>query len=217
MYGDTIGVHPDFITAPSVDNNNPNSHFETWDDTLNGGDIAGYWHHVTMSCDILNMKWGTIVIDGFDYSAQVTGQTMRTLADTGLQNFNPPQGFRFEFATQNGGTHTVPADTFNVWFDDLTITDTTTSTPVIQFGITLLSAWFPILVASIALLYTTSGIGLIRRVWFNKTDGILSSYRIIAATGIIATIGFIVLLAVGALLTQQVCSSLPQGTATCSY
>jgi len=71
------------------------------------------------------------------------------------------------------------------------------------------------LMSSIGILYGTSGIGLARRVILGKTEGMLQSYKLIIVTGLIATVGFITILAVGALLTQQVCNN--THGATCSY
>ena len=181
---------------------------------------TAHWHHISMTCNLQDFTYRSVIVDNWDILKQIGFNGFPhwdSSADTsflvGSAPFTIP--LRFEMALLNN-----PTSAFHIWHkwaDDIVVTDTSPGgPPVIQFGITLLSAWFPILVTAVAMLYSTSGIGLIRRVWFNHPQGILSSYRTIVVTGLIATFGFVMLLVLGALVTQQVCTSI-QGHATCSY
>jgi len=179
-----------------------------FNDTRVGRPVAN-WHHVLSTVNIVAHTFESVTIDNATYNENHAPQTTvadNTIGKTGVIRFG---------VADNTDTNTLPME---INFDDVILYDSSPGqSPVIQFGISLFSSWFVVLVASIAMLYTTSGIGLIRRVWFNKTEGILSSYKTIVITGMIATIGFIVILVVGSLLTQQVCSSIPQGSVRCSY
>lgn len=184
--------------------------YMAYNDQLVSNQYGNTWYWVKYVIDITAQRYVSLCTDVGCF-ANATNYFVGQIG-TGSTTFPEQHSIRIGMKITNDGT----ASASNALFSDLLVTDEgAVVPPIIQFGVSLFSGWFPILIASIGILYGTSGIGLARRVILGKTEGMLQSYKLIIVTGVVATVGFISILAIGALLTRQVCQS--QHIATCSY
>ena len=97
-------------------------------------------------------------------------------------------------------THTVKAGAL---FDNFIVTDETPGNPkVIQFGLVGASSIFTLIMVATALMYTSSGIALTQRVFRQKVNSPLTSPKFIITTGAAGTIGFLLMIIIGAGFTR---------------
>jgi len=203
-------VQPDFVTATggggtsgSVDHTFVYN-LEPWDAT-NVANKA-WWHHIVITCDVSGLQWIYAEIDGISFPS-IKGLGMRTIADTSQQSYTPPLNVRVEFATQNAATHATPTDNFWGWYDDMLVTDTTPGgPPVIQFGISIASGLFIVIMVATAMMYSTSGLGTVMRVFGNgKGPKFLVDPKVIIISGVVGTVGFLFMIIIGTWLVQPAC------------
>jgi hypothetical protein len=196
------GVYPDFVTD-SVGELIQVNYRATAFDTASTA-TRGYWHHYTISCDIVHHKWVSAQLDGFDFTTAVVGQSAHVpSADTSFQTYQITNNLRVELAVQNQATHTVP---FYVWFDNMVVSDTTPGQPnIISFGIVAASGLFQLILITTAMMYVSSGFGAVMRVFAKEKVPKFLGPKFIIITGVVGTAGFLFMLIVGANLVAPAC------------
>ena len=90
----------------------------------------GFWHHITMQCDIYNKKYVSLILDNWDLGipGALIGARMTSTADTEMISASKPFTIpvRIEFANVNdAGTFTNPTDIYHKYIDDIIVTDVT--------------------------------------------------------------------------------------------
>jgi hypothetical protein len=209
----TNGVDPDFIGNTVYGQNGVDNLsgmcLTTWGSLSGSGSVAGEWHHLYYTVDIINHKWLTANIDGFDLTSKVANLFFSPHAGAGSDNSGVPYAgkiIRVELGAGNGATHVSPADDWVAWHDDLILTDVTPGQPnIIQFGIVTASGLFQLIIITTAMMYVSSGFASVMRVFAKEKTPKFLGPKFIIITGVVGTAGFLFMLIVGANLVGLAC------------
>ncbi len=164
------------------------------------------WHYYTSTDNIGANKCVRWQVDDRVFTPTTfvggTDTGARPIADTAFGTAT--KAFRFEIGLITNTANTQP---WYLYVDNILIQDTSPGQPnIIQFGITTASGLFQLIMAATGIMYTSSAIGTVMRVFAHgRGPKFMASPKLIIVTGIVGTVGFLFMLVIGANLVGPAC------------